>query len=389
MVRRRAARIGVASMVRGDHQHVGETQQRQELRKQAVKFFQRSCKSLNIFPVAVQHVEIHQVAKNEPAFALADCYRQFFHAVGVALRGHVFFDSAAVVNVMNLADTKHANFTLRENIHQHRLRRVHRIIMPPRRPNIVSRHSREGPRDHASHAVRPIQQFAGDLAHMVELGNWNHLFMRGDLKHAVARRVHNRLTRSHMFFAQFLDDLRTGSRLVSDRFPSDLFLKLLDQLPWESVSVNRKRLVQPHPTHFPMSSRRIFSRRACSSLAIRSKRSSGRRLLYSGTSRSLNYLPFACVVQDSGGVPWPRTAIPGEFRLSSRSSSLRSVLSFSSAIGIPASIPCLFSGPTGRSFSSLLVWERYGITYKEAAIPTHLRESPSAPLLARSHLSWC
>src|SRR6266478_8750401 len=71
-------------------------------------------------------------------------------------------------------------------------------------------------------------------------------------------------------------------------------------------------------------------------------------LLYSATSRSLNYLPFACVVQDSGGAPWPRTAIPGEFPSSSRSSSLRSVLSFSSAIGARVSIHCLFCGPTGR-----------------------------------------
>src|SRR6266513_4111960 len=112
-------------------------------------------------------------------------------------------------------------------------------------------------------------------------------------------------------------------------------------------------------------------------------------LLYSGTSRSLNYLPFACVVQDSGGVPWPRTAIPGEFPSSSRSSSLRSAPCFSSAIGIPVSIPCLFSGPTGRSFSSSSASERYGITCKEAAIPTHLREFPSRPPLPPSHFPCC
>src|SRR6266478_1079466 len=186
MVRRRPARIGIAAVICGDHHHVGQTQQRQELRKRAVKFFQRFGESLHVFPVAVQHVEIHQVAKNESALAFADRRRQFFHAVGVALCRHVFFDSAAVVNVMNLANSENANFTLRENIHQHRLRRIYRIIMPPRRPNIMSGHSREWPRDHPSHAVRPIQQFPCDLAHAVELGNWNHLFMRGDLKHAIA-----------------------------------------------------------------------------------------------------------------------------------------------------------------------------------------------------------
>src|SRR5882762_3034735 len=504
MVRRRPARIGIAAVICGDHHHVGQTQQRQELRKGAVKCFQRFGESLHVFPVAVQHVEIHQVAKNESALAFADRRRQFFHAVGVALCRHVFFDSAAVVNVMNLANSENANFTLRENIHQHRLGRIHRIIMPPRRPNIMSGHSRKWPREHPSHAVRPIQQFPCDLAHAIELGNWNHLFMRGDLKHAIARRVHNRLARPHVFFAQLLDNLRTGCWLVSDRLLANLLLEFFDQISRESVFVNRKRLVQPHPGHFPMSGRRIFSGRDCRSLAIRSKRSSGwnlmlqrrdvrqseahqirdlqrprfsdmskrvpahvailRRirelsnphaiqhdpenslefphnpapqvpfartvphclpgnpprqfrsyveaglqaplfaapassryteflpaplLLYSATSRSLNYLPFARVVQDSGGVPWPRTAIPGEFPSSSRSSSLRSALSFSSAIGIRASIPCPFSGPTGRSFSSLSASERYGITCEEAAIPTRLREFPSAPPLVRSRLSSC
>src|SRR6266576_3665197 len=41
-------------------------------------------------------------------------------------------------------------------------------------------------------------------------------------------------------------------------------------------------------------------------------------LSYSVSNRSLNYFPFACVVPDSGGVPWPRVAIPREFPSSSR-----------------------------------------------------------------------
>src|SRR6266851_1528061 len=510
MVRRRPAWIGIAPMVRGDHQHVGETQQRQELRKHAVKFFQRFCKSLHILPVAIQHVEIHQIAKNESALAFANRGCHFLHAVGVAVRRDVLFDSAAIVNVMNLANSENANFALRENIHQHRLRRIHGIIVPPRGPHEVSRRSRKRPRDHASHAVRPIQQFPCDFAHAVEFSDWDHLFMRGDLKHAVARRVHDWLARSYVLLAQFLDDLRAGSRLVSNRLPANLFLELFDQFLRESVFVNRERLLQPHSRHFPVSCRRIFPGRARRSLAIRSKRSTRRRLmfqrcdvrqsephqvrdfqrprfrdvpervsadviivrrirefadshavqhnpenslelphipasqvpfartvprcparqfspiipvlhrsrpklvlrtaegarlfvllasrrhfqflpgswlLYSGTNRSLNYFHSARVLPDSGGVPWPRTAIPGEVPSSFRSYSLRSALFFSSAIGIRVSIPCRFSGPTGRSFSFLSASEKTGITCKEAAIPTPLREFPSAPLLVRSRLS--
>src|SRR5260370_15970567 len=484
MICRRPAWIGIAPVVRGDHQHVGETQQRQKHRKHAVKFFQRFRESLNVFPVAVQHVEIHQVAKNESALAFANRGCHFLHAVGVDVRRYALFDAAAIVNVMTLATSENANFALRENIHQHRLRRIHGIIVPPRGPHEVSGLPRKRARDHASHPMRPIQQFPRDFAHAVEFSDWDHLFMRGDLKHAVARRIHNRLARSYVFFTEFLDDLRARRRLVADRLPANPLLELFDQFLWKSVFVNRERLLQPHSRHFPVSCRRIFPGRARRSLSISPNRSSSRRLmfqrcdvrqsephqirdfqrprfrdvservsadviiicrireladshavqhdpenslelphipapqalfsgtlphpvlrhrcaaipipcsgrssdrffmtpasnwhsqvipaswlLYRFTNRSLNYFPFACVVTESGGVPWPRTAIPGEVPSSFRSYSLRSAPFFSSAIGTQVSIPCQFSGPIGPSFSSLSPSESYGTTCKEAPTP--------------------
>src|SRR5882762_11508525 len=53
MVRRRPSRIGIAPVVRGDHQHIRKAKQRQELPEQTVELFQRFGKSLNVFPVAV------------------------------------------------------------------------------------------------------------------------------------------------------------------------------------------------------------------------------------------------------------------------------------------------------------------------------------------------
>src|SRR2546429_9871231 len=74
--------------------------------------------------MAVQHIEIHQIAENQPALAFADGRRQFFHAVGVAFCRYVLADTAAIVNVMNLADSKNAHLPFREDVHQHRFRRV-------------------------------------------------------------------------------------------------------------------------------------------------------------------------------------------------------------------------------------------------------------------------
>src|SRR5260370_9145814 len=258
MIRCRPSRIGVASMVCGDHQHVRETQQRQEVRKQTVELFERFCESLNVFPVAIEHVEIHQVAKNESALALTDCRRQFLHAVRVTLCGDVFFHSAAIVNVMNLANSENTHFLFRKNVHQHRPRRINSIIVPPRGPHEVSRRSGKRPRDHASHAVRPIQQFPCDFAHAVEFSDWDHVFMRGDLKHAVARRVHDWLARSYVLLTQFLDDLCAGSRLVSNRLPANLSLELFDQFLRKSFFVNRSRPPHPHSHHFPYACPHLF-----------------------------------------------------------------------------------------------------------------------------------
>src|SRR5207249_908476 len=387
--------------------------------------------------MAVQHIEIHKIAEDESALPLTDGHRQFVHAVGVTFRGHVLFHSPAIVNVMNFTDSENAHLSLRENVHQHRLRRIHGIIVPPRSPHKISRRSDERPRDHAPHTMRPIQQFPSNFAYAVKLRDWDDFFMRGDLKHTVARGIHDRLARSNVLFAQFLDDLRAGSGLVSNGSSANLLFKLLDQFLRESIFVNRERLLEPHARHFPVSCRRVFPGRARRALAERSNWRCGWRLmlqrrdvrqsephmirdflqtrfrdvaecvpadvaifrrirklansnaiqndpenpfeflhsptpqaffggtlshtvpmqclrssydlrrwpkigrytvrdslraslrvhgapslLYSVTNRSLKYFPFARVVQGSGGVPWPRTAIPGEFRSFSRSFSL-------------------------------------------------------------------
>jgi len=91
----------------------------------------------------------------------------------------------------------------------------------------VTQSSRERPRDDAADAMRPNEQFPGDLAHAVELADRNNVIVGGNLKHAVARRVNDELTRANVFFTKFLYDFRAGGGLVSDGFPADLPLKFL------------------------------------------------------------------------------------------------------------------------------------------------------------------
>src|SRR6266853_522329 len=65
------ARIGIATVVRGNDQQIGEPEQRQEVAQPSVKFFERLGKTLDILAVTVEHIEIDEVGKDETALAVA------------------------------------------------------------------------------------------------------------------------------------------------------------------------------------------------------------------------------------------------------------------------------------------------------------------------------
>jgi hypothetical protein len=133
-----------------------------------------------------------------------------------------------------------------------------------------------------------IQQFPGDFAHTVQLVDRNYVFVRGNLEYAVARRVHDRLSRPYVFFAQFLDDLSPRRRLVANGLAPYLSLKRIDDFRWESLLVHRKRLVQPNSRHFPMTRGGVFPRRFCRAFSI-----GGEWLFHCGQMRERRNVPQA------------------------------------------------------------------------------------------------
>src|SRR5271169_4718511 len=90
------ARIGVAAVVRGDEQQVRRAQESEERAQHAVELFERFREALDIFAMAVQHVEIDQIAENQARFSFLQSCGHFCHAVRVAGRGDVFLHAAAV-----------------------------------------------------------------------------------------------------------------------------------------------------------------------------------------------------------------------------------------------------------------------------------------------------
>src|SRR5580704_14308036 len=144
--------------------------------------------------------------------------------------------------------------------------------MPPLRPPEISGRASERPRDHATHAIRSIQKFSRDLAHLVKFRHRNYVLVRRNLKDAVARRVYDRKTGPHMLLVELFDYFRAGRRLVPYRAPPDLLFKFRDQLRRKSVRINRKRLSEKDPSHFPVAGGGVFSRRVSGRFAETSRR---------------------------------------------------------------------------------------------------------------------
>ena len=228
----------------------------------------------------VQHVEIHQIHKNQAAGPRLQRLPQFRHAIRIIFRRYVIIHAARIVNIVNLSDAEHRHLLFRQHVQQHGPRRFHRIVMPPLGSFVITARSAKRPRNHPPHPIRPVQQFPRDLAHAIQLRHRNHVFMCRNLKHAVARRVHNRKPSPHVFVAQFLQNLRSRGRLVPQRPPPNLVLKFRDQRLRKSAGIHRKRLVQPDPRHLPVPRRRVLPWRTRRALAIRPQSLRGRRQIF-------------------------------------------------------------------------------------------------------------
>ena len=202
---------------------------------------------------------------------------QFLHAVRVVLRGDVAVDAAAIVDIVNFADAEDRNFPLDEHVHQHRARRLDRVIVAALGAPKISRRARERPGNHAAHFVRPVEHFPGNFAHAVQLGDGDHVFVRRDLEYAVARGVNDREARSNVFLAQFLDDFGSGGGLVADRLAADGAFELFDQFARKTVLVNGKCLRQPDSGHLPVPCGRVLARRMRGAFAVAALRTRRRR----------------------------------------------------------------------------------------------------------------
>jgi len=85
----------------------------------------------------------------------------FLHAVDVAFSPSSGYSSTplAIVKCHESCRLRKRDFALCKNIHEHRLRRIDRIVMPRRVVRTKFPGSRDAARSPRPHAMRPIQHF--------------------------------------------------------------------------------------------------------------------------------------------------------------------------------------------------------------------------------------
>ena len=257
----------VAAVVGSDEEKIAGAEGVEEGAEEGVEFFERAGETFDVFAMAVEHVEVNEVGEDEAGGAFAESGVEFVHAVGVVFRGDVVRDTAAVVDVVDFADAKDGGAAVGENVEKHGARRLDDVVVAALGAAEITGRAKKRSRDDAANAMRAVEQFAGDFAYTVQLGDGDDLFVSGDLEDAVAGGVDDGAAGANVFIAKLLDDFRARGGPVAERLAADGFFEGGDEVGGETVGINRESLVEPDASHFPMAGGGVLPRRASGAFA--------------------------------------------------------------------------------------------------------------------------
>ena len=249
-----------------DEQQVVAPQDCEELGQSAVEVLERGGVAVHVAAMPVEHVEVDEIGEYDRAVRC--CVERLERGIEqrcVAGRLDLFRDALVGIDVRDLADADHAAAGGDELV-QHGLRRRRRREVAPvaGAREVVGAVADEGPRDDPPDAVF-VDEFARDLAQLVQAVQAEGLLVAGDLEDAVGRGVDDRLAGPHVFDAELSDDLGTRSVTVSDYARQvRAFDQLLEQRRRKSVRGLRE--IAPVEQHgnacdLPVPARRVLAGR--------------------------------------------------------------------------------------------------------------------------------
>ena len=123
--------------------------------------------------------------------------------------------------------------------------------MAPGRPAVVTGLALEGARDHPADGVGALQLAACHAARRVQLVDRDDVLVRGDLEHAVGRRVDDPAAGPAMLVAELLDDLRAGGGHVAEHPAAGRRREGVDHVVGKPVRERRKWALQDDPRSSP------------------------------------------------------------------------------------------------------------------------------------------
>ena len=176
----------------------------------------------------------------------------------------MFTDIPMRKNISDLADRIDAAAGFHQVIQQSIGQCRHGKIMTMRRhPFKRARfrsHKRTG--DYPGDLIR-LYQFISKPAQVIQPFQAKTFFVAGNLQHTVRRSVDDGLSRTHMFFAQLLNDYRAaGMFLPQDTGQASLFNKCIHQFLRETVRLIREIApvkIHRHTGNLPVPAQRIFA----------------------------------------------------------------------------------------------------------------------------------
>src|SRR5260221_7000048 len=163
--------------------------------------------------------------------------------------------------VLDLADADDVVAGRRQVIQQRRLGRLQREVAAMRRAREVARRADERPRDYPANCVLAGEQPTRRLAHTIQLVEWDHFFVRRQLKDAVGGGVENRLAGAQMLGAELLDDRGAGRWLIAKCTATDRRFEPLDELGRKAVRIGWQRAVERDAHELPVPRRAVLPRR--------------------------------------------------------------------------------------------------------------------------------
>ncbi len=155
--------------------------------------------------------------------------QRMIHAIHIIFVVQAFRNALVVENVLDLSYSKHRLPLLLYQVEHRNCRRRYRVIPAVCRPRVDAVLFRKGPCDDAAYLQVAHKHFPCDFAVAVKRRKRHHLYVGGNLKHAVRRGVDDGLFRPLVLLSQLLYDFRSGSRVVSQRFHADSPFVLSDK----------------------------------------------------------------------------------------------------------------------------------------------------------------